>query len=119
MTLFPAGQDLLGKEVSEMVGEELCVFADGSVTGTFKKVIGYTQFSNKPEEQNGHYFPFRLTKTGKKMTLKKNGVAGEGKENMAFDPEIVLRIPQKNDKWTIEVDGAEVVTFHFEGATFE
>ena len=53
------------------------------------------------------------------MTLKKNGVAGEGKENMAFDPEIVLRIPQKNDKWTIEVDGAEVVTFNFEKATFE
>ena len=52
------------------------------------------------------------------MTLKKNGTAAEGKENMAFDPEIVLRISKKTDEWTVEVDGEEVITFNFEKATF-
>lgn len=118
MTLFPAGQDLLGKQVSELVGEDLCVYEDGTVRGTLKAVTGYTGFSSKEGEQNGHYFPFKLTKTGTKMALKKNGTAAEGKENMAFDPEIVLRISQKTDEWTVEVDGEEVITFNFEKATF-
>ena len=53
------------------------------------------------------------------MSLKKNGVAGEGKENMPFDPDIVLRVPLQTDKWTVEVDGSPVATFSFEKATFE
>lgn len=28
MTLFPAGQDLLGKKASDLVGEDLCVYED-------------------------------------------------------------------------------------------
>ena len=88
MTLFPAGQDLLGKKASDLVGEDLCVYEDGTVEGTLKAVTGYTGFSSEEEEQSGHYFPFKLTKTGKKMSLKKNGVAAEGKVNMTFDPEI-------------------------------
>ena len=51
------------------------------------------------------------------MTIKKNGVAAEGKENMTFDPEIVLRVT-KTDTFTIEVDGSPVVTFNFQKATF-
>lgn len=92
---------------------------DGTVLGTFKNVTGYTKFSSKQEEQNGHYFPFKLAKTGTKMSLKKNGVAGEGKTDMQFDPEIVLRIPEQTDKWTIEVDGNPIITFNFEKAIFE
>ena len=52
------------------------------------------------------------------MSLKKNGVAAEGKENMVFDPDIVLRVT-KTDKWTVEVDGRPVITFGFERADFE
>lgn len=118
MTLFPASQDLLGKKASDLVGEDLCVYEDGTVKGTLKAVTEYTGFSSKEEEQSGHYFPFKHTKTGKKMSLKKNGVAAEGKENMTYDPEIVLRVSQ-SDKWTIEVDEAEVITFNFEKAVFE
>lgn len=118
LTLFPAGQDLLGKKASELVGDDLVVYADGSVTGTFKNVTGYAQFSSNPDEQSGHYFPFHLVKTGTKMSLKKNGVAAEGKENMVFDPDIVLRVT-KTDKWTVEVDGKPVITFGFERADFE
>ena len=77
MTLFSGGQRLLGKRVSSLVGNDLKVLADGSVVGTIKKVTGYTQFSSNKEEQSGYYFPFKLTKTGTTMTLKKNGVAGD------------------------------------------
>ena len=118
MTLFPAGRDLLGKQVSDMVGNDLCVYADGSVYGTLKYITGYTGFSSNGEEQAGYYFPFVIAKTGTTMSLKKNGVAAPGKENMPFDPEIILRIPEKTDRWTIEVDGAPVVTFNFNGATW-
>lgn len=119
LTLFPADQDLLGKRVSDLVDEDLRVLENGTVLGTLKNVSGYTQFSSKAEEQSGHYFPFKLTKTGTTMSLKKNGVAGEGKENMPFDPDIVLRVPLQTDKWTVEVDGSPVATFSFEKATFE
>ena len=117
LTLFPQGQTLLGKRVSSLVGSDLKVLKDGSVTGTIKKGTEYTQFSSKPEEQIGYYFPFKLTQTGTKMTIKKNGVAGEGKENMTFDPDIILRVT-KTDTFTIEVDGSPVVTFNFQKATF-
>lgn len=117
LTLFPQGQTLLGKRVSSLVGSDLKVLKDGSVTGTIKNVTGYTQFSSKSEEQSGYYFPFKLTQTGTRMTIKKNGVAGEGKENMAFDPDIILRVT-KTDTFTIEVDGSPVVTFNFQKATF-
>lgn len=52
------------------------------------------------------------------MTLKKNGVAQPGKENMAFDPEIIFRVT-KTDKFTVEVDNEPVVTFNFQKATFK
>lgn len=117
LTLFPQGQTLLGKRVSSLVGPDLKVLKDGTVTGTIKKVTGYTQFSSKTDEQSGYYFPFKLTKTGTQMTLKKNGVAAEGKENIAFDSDIILRVT-KGDTFTVEVDGSPVVTFNFKKAIF-
>ena len=117
MTLFSGGQSLLGKRVSSLVGNDLKVLADGSVVGTIKKVTGYTQFSSNEAEQSGYYFPFKLTKTGTTMTLKKNGVAGEGKEDMPFDPEIILRV-SKEDTFTIEVDDTPVVTLNFKNVTW-
>lgn len=101
-----------------MVGDDLSVSENGAVTGTFHHVTGFTDFSSISAEQEGYYFPFRLTQTGTLMTIKKNGVAGEGKENMAFDPEIILRVT-KGDTFSIEVDSKPVITFTFSGATFE
>lgn len=117
MTLYSGGQSLLGKRVSSLVGNDLKVLADGSVVGTIKKVTGYTQFSSNEAEQSGYYFPFKLTKTGTTMTLKKNGVAGEGKEDMPFDPDIVLRV-SKGDKFTVEVDDSDVITLNFKDVIF-
>lgn len=116
LTLFPASQTLLGKQVSDLVGDDLAVKADGSVTGTFHYVSDYTQFSDAPEEQKGYYFPFHLTKTGSKMTLKKNGVPT--KEGISFDPDIVFRV-EKSDTFEVLVDDASVVQFTFTGAAFD
>lgn len=109
----------MGKSVSDLIGTDVKVYADGSVTGTLKNVSGFTEFNSADvNEQSGHYFPLRLTQTGSKMTLKTNGVAKPGKENMDFDPELLFRVADKNTTFTVEVDGKEVVTLNFKNATF-
>ena len=116
LTLFPGSQTLLGKQVSELVGDDLTVKADGSVTGTFHHVTGYTDFSSEPDEQEGYYFPFHLTKTGTKRTFKKNG--SPTKQGITFDPDIIFRVT-KDDTFEVLVDDSSVVKFNFAGATFE
>ena len=116
LTLFPGSQTILGKQVSELVGDDLTVKADGSVTGTFHHVTGYTDFSSEPDEQEGYYFPFHLTKTGTKMTFKKNG--SPTKQGITFDPDIIFRVT-KDDTFEVLVDDSSVVKFNFAGATFE
>ena len=116
LTFVPGSQTLLGKQVSELVGDDLTVKADGSVTGTFHHVTGYTEFSSEPDEQEGYYFPFHLTKTGTKMTFKKNG--SPTKQGITFDPDIIFRVT-KDDTFEVLVDDSSVVKFNFAGATFE
>lgn len=89
---------------------------DGSVRGTFHHVTGYEGFSSEPADQEGYYFPFKLTQTGTKMTFKKNGA--ETKKDLPFDPEIVFRV-DKSVKWEVLVDDKSVVKFTFAEATFE
>ena len=76
------------------------VKADGSVVGTFHHVTGYAEFSSEPDEQEGYYFPFHLTKTGTKMTFKKNG--SPTKQDIAFDPDIIFRVT-KDDTFEVLV----------------
>ena len=102
LTLFPADQDLLGEKASDLVGDDIKVYADGSVTGTFHYVTGFTGFSSVPEEQVGYYFPFHLVKTGTKMTFRKNGLVT--KQDIAFDPDIIFRVT-KDDVFEVLIDG--------------
>lgn len=119
LTIPAQGQTLLGKPISDLIGTDIKVYADGSVTGTLKKVTGFTEFNSADvKEQSGHYFPLHLTQTGSKMTLKTNGIAKVGKENMNFDPDIIFRVTNKDTTFTIEVDGNEVVTLNFLKALF-
>ena len=116
LTIPSQGQTLYGKRVSSLVGDDVKVFADGSVTGTFKHVTGYTGFSDAAEEQEGYYFPFRLTQTGTTMTFKKNGVAT--KEDIAWEADNVFRVTA-SDTFEVLVGGSPVVTFNFSKATFQ
>lgn len=106
----------MGKQVSELVGDDLAVKADGAVIGTFHYVSDYTEFSSETSEQSGYYFPFHLTKTGSKMTFKKNG--SPTKQNITFDADIIFRVT-KDDTFEVLVDDSSVVKFSFTGATFE
>lgn len=106
----------MGKQVSDLVGDDLKVYASGSVTGTFHYVTNYTEFSSAPDEQSGYYFPFHLTKTGAKMTFKKNGTPT--KQNIPFDADIIFRVT-KDDTFEVLVDDFSVVKFSFTEATFE
>lgn len=102
-----------------MIGTDVKVYADGSVTGTLKYVTDFEEFNYTDiGEQSGHYFPVHLTKTGTTMTLKKNGVAKPGKQDMAFDADLLFRVDGKDTTHTIEVDGKEVITLNFKKATF-
>ena len=117
LTIPSQGQTLYGKRVSSLVGDDIKVFEDGTVTGTFKHVTGYTGFNEAdPGEQEGYYFPFRLTQTGTTMTFKKNGVAT--KEDIAWEADNVFRVTS-SDTFEVLVDGSPVVTFNFSKAIFQ
>lgn len=115
MSVLAADQDIYGKPASELLTEG-SIASDGTVTGTFHYVTGYSAFNLlKPEEQEGYYFPFVLGKTGETMTFQKNGVPV--KENISWEANNVFRIAS-GDTWTVLVDEEEVATLNFSKARF-
>lgn len=117
LTIPSQGQTLYGKRVSSLVGDDVKVYEDGTVTGTLKHVTGYTGFNEaEPEEQEGYYFPFRLSKTGTTMSFKKNGEPG--KTDIPWEADNVFRVTA-SDTFEVLVDEASVVTFNFAKATFQ
>lgn len=119
LTVMDKDYVCLGKTISELIGDDVKVLEDGTVMGILHSVTDFVDFSSKKTEQSGHYFPFRLTQTGTKMTIKKNGVAPSNKTDMAFDPEIILRVDNNDTIFTIEVDGNKVVRFTFDETILE
>lgn len=116
LTMPAAGQDFYGKTAGEMI-TDAWVGKSGAVTGTFHYMSGYTGFNDAlPEEQEGHYFPFTLVKSGTTMTFKKNGEIS--KDSIPWEANNVFRITQGNT-FEVLVDGAHVVTFDFAEAVFE
>jgi len=100
-----------------MIGPDVKVYADGTVTGTLNYVTDFADFASDPSLQSGHYFPLMLTQSGTTMTLKKNGAAIADKTDLPFDPEILFRIENKNTTYGVAVDGVDVVTLNFKSAT--
>lgn len=90
---------------------------NGTVTGSFHYVTGYTGFNETvPAEQEGYFFPFTLTKTGTTMSFLKNGAPG--KTEIPWEANNVFRVTQ-GDTFEIQVDGQKVVELNFSQATFE
>ena len=117
MTIPAAGQDLYGKTVGDMLGDDVKVSADGAVTGTFKHVTGYTGFnSTDAAEQEGYFFPFTLAKKGKTMSFYKNGTLT--KENIPWEANNVFRV-SADDVFRVDVDGEKALELSFKGAVFE
>lgn len=116
LTIPSQGQTLYGKRTSSLIGDDVKVYEDGTVTGTLKHVTGYTGFNEAdPEEQKGYFFPFHLTKSGTTMTFKKNGTAS--KEGIPWEADNVFRVTA-SDTFEVLVDDESVVTFNFSQATF-
>lgn len=116
LTMPAAGQDFYGKTAGEMV-TDAWVGKNGTVTGTFHYVSGYTGFNEAAsEEQEGYYFPFVLTRSGETMTFKKNGDVS--KDSIPWEADNVFRVTP-GDVFEILVDGAHIVTLNFAEATFE
>lgn len=87
------------------------------MTGTLKHVTGCTGFNSEvPSEQEGYFFPFKLTKTGTNMTFKKN--KAESKKDIPWEADNVFRVT-KDDTFEVIVDGNSVVTFNFKNAIFQ
>lgn len=115
LTIPSQGSTLYGKKVSSLIGSDVEVYEDGRVEGTFKHVTGYTGFSDNEEEQEGYYFPFRLSKSGEKMEFRKNKDKSSGE--IPWEADNVFRVTA-SDTFEVLVDGESVVTFSFEKATF-
>lgn len=110
-----AGQDFYGKTAGEMISDAW-VGENGTVTGTFHYVTGYTGFNEAvPEEQEGYFFPFTLTKTGSTMSFLKNGEPG--KTEIHWEANNVFRVTP-GDTFEIQVDGQKVVELNFSRAVF-
>lgn len=117
LTIPSQGQTLYGKRVSSLIGDDVKVYEDGTVTGTFKHVTGYTGFNEaNPGEQEGYYFPFKLAKSGTTMSFEKNGEPG--KTDIPWEADNVFRVTA-SDAFKVIVDDEEVITFNFKKATFE
>lgn len=113
--------DWLGKAPSDLV-EGLVICMDGTcahVSGKARYVTGYTAFhGTDPEEQEGHYFPVVLAEPeASTMTIYKNGEIS--KEDIPYDPQVLLRIPDPETSFEIVTDTGKRISFEFEGFVLE
>lgn len=124
LSLPTRGDDLLGKNVNDLIGADVAIDAEGNVTGTIKKVDGYTKFSGAKDQQSGHYFPFYVAAPGKEITVTTAGGSPK-KIDVEKNPDdrlwIVLldKAKKQNDTIEIKMDGQALTTLKFTGATFE
>lgn len=108
----------LGKTGADLQSADTVMLENGKVLGTLKHVTGFTEFNaTVPEEQDGYYFGFVLTKTGTKMTFKKNGVVT--KEGIAWEAKNIFRITSTGTVFEVLVDGVSVLTLDFSNINFD
>lgn len=112
---------LFGKAVSDL--QSNIVVSEDSITGSLKHVTGYTEFSNKTSEQEGHYLALKFTVTPSDAVTTVELVGGtKGPVTLDADQNIVLLI--KNNTQSIKVvstkDGESVTkTYSLTGLTLE
>ena len=116
LTDYGVGED---KTSTDLMGADVAVAwtgINGSVTGNFPNVTDFKGFSDKPEEQTGHYFCFEVDEQyeGQKIT-----VIG-AHQKTAQDRKWVVRLDELyagNKKLTAKVSGETIFTLDFTGAT--
>lgn len=114
LTIPAQSEEWLGRKISDMITPNTYVDNTGAVLGTLNYIDSYKGFSSIPSDQSGYYFPFVLpvakdaVGAPTKMSIAANGVVRPDKQDMAYDPEIILRA-SKGDKFSImtQKDGEE------------
>lgn len=114
VSLPARSHSLLGMQASCMLSADTRIAPNGYVLGSLPYVEGFVGFNaSNAKEQEGYYLPIVLDMTGSTMTIKKNGKAAKNKQNIPFDPEIILRVESNETTFEIEVDGKSVVKLDF------
>ena len=92
---------VLGKTVSEL--QENVFVNDNSVQGILNYVTGYTQFSGKPEEQEGHYIALQFEASdGATVTIQTIGGLDDTRV-VTLDPDMDAVIYVKSTKEKLRV----------------
>lgn len=113
---------LLGKKVSDL--QSNIVIGENAISGSLKHVTGYTEFSSKSSEQEGHYLALKFDVTPADAVTTVELVGGtKGPVTLDADKNIVLLI-KSNTTQSIRVvstkDGASVTkTYTLTGLTLE
>lgn len=110
------GDNLNGKTVHDLIGADVAISSDGSVTGTIKYVTGFKGFSKDTAKQSGYYFPIYLTKDGEKVKVT---VTEEKEVDYPEDHLIIAKLEDTSSTIKVEIDSQEVANLNFTGATFE
>lgn len=117
-----ADATLLGKKVSDL--QSNVVVGEDGISGSLKHVTGYTGFSSKTSEQEGHYLALKFDVTPADAVTTVELVGGtKGPVTLDADKNIVLLI-KSNTTQSIKVistkDGSSVTkTYTLTGLTLE
>lgn len=117
-----ADATLLGKKVSDL--QSNIVIGENAISGSLKHVTGYTGFSSKSSEQEGHYLALKFDVTPSDAVTTVELVGGtKGPVTLDADMNIVLLIKSNTTqsiKVTSSKDGASVTkTYTLTGLTLE
>lgn len=113
---------LFGKKVSDL--QSNIVIGENAISGSLKHVTGYTEFSSKTSEQEGHYLALKFDVTPADAVTTVELVGGtKGPVTLDADKNIVLLI-KSNTTQSIKVvstkDGSSVTkTYTLTGLTLE
>ena len=113
---------LFGKNVSDL--QSNIVIGEDTISGSLKHVTGYTGFSSKTSEQEGHYLALKFSVTPSDATTVVELVGGtKGPVTLDADMNIVLLIKSNTTqsiKVTSSKDGASATkTYTLTGLTLE
>ncbi len=88
-----AGADLLGKSVTDLQTGISVSDSGRTISGTLKKVTGYTGFSGAAAEQEGHYLALHCElPEGVEGATIKAGLTGDALNTLDADGIVILRI---------------------------
>lgn len=105
------------KNTSDLIGDDVVIHGDGSVTGTINYISSWQEFdSSTVANQSGYYFPVLLDERYDGKNIKCVG----SHEKSVEDTEWILRLSNKeNSKFVFSTDDEpDFLTLTFTGATF-